>query len=82
MGYFKNIIDHVKEIYTRIKNYLTQPLHNNSGQVVGNRITMIVNDVQTNIRYRCYRFCINKISGIIIIHIITLVNTVVNLAKK
>lgn len=73
MGRFQSIINHVKETYTRIKNYLTQPVRNRSGQVVGNRLTLIVRDVQTTIMDKCYRFCINRVSAMIIVHIVSFV---------
>ena len=52
MGYFQNIISSVKNTYANIKAYLTQPVYNRSGQVVGNRVTMVVRDIQTQIMHQ------------------------------
>ena len=71
MGYFQNIINRVKNTLIRIKNYLTQPVHNSSGQVVGNRVTMVCRDIQANIMHKCYYFCINKVSSMIILYIVS-----------
>ena len=74
MGYFKNIIDRVKETYTRIKNYLTQPLRNREGQVVGNRIEIFGRDIQNRIVQTIYQMSVNRISMIIIFHLTAFVN--------
>ena len=77
MGYFQNIINSVKNTYANIKAYLTQPVHNRSGQVVGNRVTMVVRDVQMQIMHRCYSFCINRVSTIVIMYIVSVYTSVV-----
>lgn len=77
MGYFQNIINSVKNTYANIKAYLTQPVRNHSGQVVGNRITMVVHDIQTQIIHRCYSFCINRVSTIVIMYIVSVYTSVV-----
>tara|TARA_B100000424_G_scaffold268871_1_gene264593 strand:+ start:1769 stop:2008 length:240 start_codon:yes stop_codon:yes gene_type:complete len=69
MGYFKNIIDRVKETYTRIKNYLTQPLHDRTGRVVGNRITIFGRDIQNRIVQTIYQMSVNRISMVVIFHL-------------
>ena len=77
MGYFQNIINSVKNTYANIKAYLTQPVHNRAGQVVGNRVTMVVRDIQTQIMYRFYSFCINRVSNIVIMYIVSVFASVV-----
>lgn len=69
MGYFQNIINSIKNIYASIKTYLTQPLRDRTGQVVGNRITIFGRDIQENIKQRIYGLCINKISIVVIFHL-------------
>ena len=69
MGYFQNIINRVKNTYANIKTYLTQPVHNRAGQVVGNRITIFGRDILENIKQRIYGLCINKISIVVILHL-------------
>jgi len=77
MGYFQNIINSVKNTYANIKAYLTQPVHNRAGQVVGNRVTMVVRDIQTQIMHRCYSFFINRVSTIVIMYIVSVSASVV-----
>ena len=77
MGYFQNIINNVKNTYANIKAYLTQPVRNRSGQVVGNRVTMVVRDIQTQIIHRCYSFCINRVSTMVIMYIVSVYTSVV-----
>jgi len=74
MGIFQNIINRVKNTYANIKTYLTQPVRNRAGQVVGNRITIFGRDIRENIKQRLYGLCINKISMIIIFHLTAFVN--------
>ena len=74
MGIFQNIINRVKNTYASIKRYLTQPLRNREGQVVGNRIEIFGRDIRENIKQRLYGLCINKISMIIIFHLTAFVN--------
>jgi len=69
MGIFQNIINRVKNTYANIKTYLTQPVRNRAGQVVGNRITIFGRDIRENIKQRIYGICINKISMVIIFHL-------------
>ena len=71
MGYFQNIINRVKNTYANIKTYLTQPVHNRAGQVVGNRITMVIHDIKTQILNRSYSFFINRVSTIVIMYIVS-----------
>jgi len=71
MSYLQNIINRVKNTFTRIRSYLTQPVHNSAGEVVGNRITMVCRDIQANIMHKCYYFCINKVSTMIILYIVS-----------
>ncbi len=71
MGYFQNIINSVKTIYANIKAYLTQPVRNRSGEVVGNRITIVCRDIQTQIMHRFYYFFINRVSNIVIMYIVS-----------
>lgn len=71
MGYFQNIINSVKNTYANITAYLTQPVRNNAGQVVGNRVTMVLRDIQTQIMHRCYFYCINRVSTIVIMYIVS-----------
>ena len=73
MGIFQNIINRVKNTYTNIKTYLTQPVRNRAGQVVGNRITIFGRDIRENIKQRLYGLCINKISMVVIFHLTTFV---------
>ncbi len=77
MRYFQNIINSVKNTYANIKAYLTQPVRNHSGQVVGNRITMVVHDIKTQITHKCYYFCINRASNIVIMYIVSVFASVV-----
>jgi len=77
MGYFQNIINSVKNTYANITAYLTQPVRNNAGQVVGNRVTMVLRDIQTQIMHRCYFYCINRVSTIVIMYIVSVSASVV-----
>ena len=82
MRHFKNIIDNLKRTVTRIKNYLTQPLHNNRGEVAGNRITIFYNDIRNSIVNRVYWMCINKLSWIVILHVVTVAKNVYKKANE
>jgi len=77
MGYFQNIINSVKNTYANITAYLTQPVRNNAGQIVGNRVTMVLRDIQTQIMHRCYFYCINRVSTIVIMYIVSVSASVV-----
>ena len=76
MGYFQNIINSVKNTFARIRNYLTQPVHNGAGQVVGTRVQMVYRDIQANIMHKCYYYCINRASTMIVLYIISVTATV------
>jgi len=75
MGYFQKIISSVKNTYANIKRYLTQPVHNRQGQVVGNRISMFRRDIQNRIAQTIYQVTINRISMVIIFHLTAFVNS-------
>ena len=74
MGIFQNIINRVKNTYANIKRYLTQPLHNREGQVVGNRIEIFGRDIQNRIVQTIYQMSVNRISMVIIFHLTAFVN--------
>ena len=71
MSYVQNIINKITNTFISIRNYLTQPVRNRSGEVVGNRITIVCRDIQANIMHKCYYFCINKVSTMIILYIVS-----------
>jgi len=75
MRYLQNIINRIKNTYVNIKTYLTQPLHDRAGRVVGNRITIFGRDIREAVMLQLYRICINKISMIVIIHVVTVVKS-------
>ena len=75
MGYVQNIINKVTNTFISIRNYLTQPVRNRSGEVVGNRITIFGRDIREAVMLQLYRLCINKISMIVIIHVVTVVKS-------
>ena len=75
MGYFQKIINSVKNTYSNIKRYLTQPIHNRQGQVIGNRITMFRRDIQNRIALTIYQMSVNRISMVIIFHLTAFVNS-------
>jgi len=81
MRHFKNIIDNIKRTVTRIKSYLTQPLHNRRGEVVGNRITIFCRDIRDSIINRVYWLCVNRISMIFVIHAVTVAQNVYRNAR-
>ncbi len=75
MGIFRNIINRVKNTYANIKRYLTQPLRNREGQIVGNRITIFGRDIQNRIAQTIYQMSVNRISMVIIFHLTAFVNS-------
>ncbi len=75
MGIFRNIINRVQNAYVNIKRYLTQPLRNREGQVVGSRIEIFGRDIQNRIAQTIYQVTINKISMVVLFHLTTFANT-------
>ena len=82
MRIIRNFIDSIERTVSRIKRYLTQPLHNNRGEVVGNRITIFYNDIRNSIVNRVYWMCINKLSWIVILHVVTVAKNVYKKANE